>query len=92
MAKKRLFLKIFGNVQGVGFRYYSMEQARELGLLGWVQNVDDGTVECEIEGEEEALKEFLEWARRGPSWARVEKVEEKWGEFKGGFDRFEVRF
>lgn len=93
MAKKRLFLKIFGEVQGVNFRYYAREKARKLGLAGWARNMEDGTVECEVEGEEEALKKFLERAKAGPSWARVEKAEERWGEFRGGkFKEFEIRF
>jgi acylphosphatase len=92
MAKKRLYLKIFGDVQGVNFRYYSREKANELDLVGWIKNASDGTVECEVLGEEEALKKFLEWARKGPSWAAVRKVEEQWGEYNGQFKSFEIRF
>lgn len=92
MAKKKLFLKIFGDVWGVGFRYYASEMARNLGLTGWVKNASDGTVEGEIEGEENLLKQFLEWAKKGPTWAKVERVEEKWMEFMGEFDGFKIKF
>lgn len=92
MSKKRLNLKIFGDVQGVNFRYYTQEAAQRFGLAGWVRNNPDGTVECETEGEEESLEKFLEWAKRGPPWARVERVEEKWGECKSEFNKFEIKF
>jgi len=92
MAKKKLFLKIFGDVQGVGFRYYASGVARNLGLRGWMKNADDKTIEGEIEGEEKSLEEFLEWAKKGPRWARVEKVEARWEEFKGEFRDFKIKF
>ncbi len=92
MSKKCLCLKIFGDVQGVNFRYFSQETARKLGLVGWVRNAKDGTVECAVEGEKENLEKFLEWAKRGPKWAKVEKVEERWGECKNEFKEFEIRF
>jgi acylphosphatase len=92
MSKKRLYLKIFGEVQGVSFRYYAEAMANDLGLSGWIRNVSDGAVECEVEGEEKSLNKFLEWAKQGPKWARVKKVEEKWKEFKDEFRRFETKF
>jgi len=92
MSKKRLYLKIFGEVQSVSFRYYAEVVAKDLGLAGWVRNVPDGAVECEVEGEKRSLNKFLEWVKQGPRWARVEKVEEKWKEFKDEFDKFEIRF
>ncbi len=91
MAKKRLYLKIFGRVQGVGFRYYAREEAQNLGLLGWMKNASGGTVEGEIEGEEKSLEEFLKWAKGGPRGAKVEKVEARWEEFKDEFRDFKIR-
>ena len=85
-------MKIFGEVQRVNFRYCTQGRAEEWGLTGWVRNTEDGAVECEAEGGEEALKEFLDWAKRGPSWAKVKKVEEKWKNFEGKFKKFEIRF
>ena len=92
MAKKKLFLKIFGDVQGVGFRYYASGVAQNLGLTGWMKNAGEKTVEGEIEGEEKSLEEFLEWAKKGPRWARVEKVEARWEEFKDEFGDFKIKF
>jgi acylphosphatase len=48
-----------GRVQGVGYRYYCMETARSLGLKGWVMNMNDGSVELEVTGEEDVIKKFI---------------------------------
>jgi len=88
---KHLNIKIYGQVQGVSFRYYSQEKARELELAGFARNDPDGVVYIEAEGEEENLEKFLDWCRRGPSWAKVEKIEVKGGEIKKYKD-FEIRY
>ena len=67
-------LSIRGLVQGVLYRRYAERQALELGLAGFVRNLPDGSVECVIEGEREALAQFLSWARKGPPMARVDQV------------------
>ncbi len=69
-------LKIYGKVQGVFFRYLAKKQADELGLVGWVKNADDGTVEVLAEGEENALGQLKHWCEHGPELAKVEKVDE----------------
>lgn len=90
---QQLFLKIHGDVQGVNFRWDAREKAHELGLVGWVKNVYDGTVEIVAEGEEEALKKFAEWCKMGPRWGRVDKVEEQWGNLtRLNYSTFEIRF
>lgn len=66
---------IEGRVQGVGFRYQTCFQAGEHGVNGWVRNRPDGHVEAEFEGPESAVDAMLEWCRRGPAGARVERVE-----------------
>jgi acylphosphatase len=85
-----LQVKIFGKVQGVSFRYYGREKARELGLKGFVRNEPDGTAYFEVEGEEENLKKFLEWCRKGPDTAYVEKVEFMFSTDMKKFDEFKV--
>jgi acylphosphatase len=72
---KAVHLKIHGVVQGVFFRQSAMEKAVQLGLKGWVRNCEDGTVEAEAEGNEEALKRFIEWCHDGPQRASVDKVD-----------------
>ena len=82
-------LKIFGQVQGVGFRYHFSEQAQRMGITGWVRNRRGGSVEAMIEGTPEAVEALLAWARLGPPAARVERVEVS--EAEGVFTGFELR-
>lgn len=73
--QKHLKLKIFGRVQGIGFRWCAYDKFTELGLTGKAENNRDGTVEIDAQGEDFALDKFVEWAHTGPSAARVSKVE-----------------
>lgn len=66
---------VSGQVQGVGYRYSAMAQARRLGLTGWVANRDDGGVEGLACGDEAVLARFHEWLQQGPPAARVQRVE-----------------
>ena len=67
-------LVISGIVQGVGFRYAMMAQARLLGVSGWVRNRRDGSVEAMIAGDAGQVAAMLEWSRRGPGGASVDDV------------------
>lgn len=71
---KAAAIKIFGRVQGVGFRYYTEREARKLGIAGFVQNKPDGSVYVEAEGDEAAMELFLKWCRTGPPWAKVREI------------------
>ncbi len=55
----RKHILFYGRVQGVGFRYYSVHKARQLGLTGWVKNLYDGSVEMEVQGMEKAIDELI---------------------------------
>lgn len=72
---KHLNIKISGRVHGVGFRFCSYEQFVDLGLQGRAENQTDGSVLIDVEGEEEKLNRLVEWCQKGPSGAKVEKVE-----------------
>ena len=82
-------LRISGRVQGVGFRYSFAAEAERLGVVGWVRNRRDGTVEAVADGAPDAVEAILAWARRGPPSARVTDVQVS--EIPGGFQRFELR-
>ncbi|MCS7297618.1 MAG: acylphosphatase [Bacteroidia bacterium] len=68
-------MRIYGRVQGVFFRKYAQMTAQALGIGGFVRNEPDGSVLAEIEGAEEELERFVQWAHRGSPAARVERVE-----------------
>jgi acylphosphatase len=88
----RLHARVYGRVQGVNFRYYTQREATVLGLTGWVANRFDGSVELVAEGERADLAKLLTFLHRGSPSARVDRVEAKWGETSGAFDRFRVRY
>ena len=69
-----LRLRVSGRVQGVFFRNWAIDEARARGLLGWVRNRADGSVEILAFGEEAALAEFVARCHRGPRGAEVERV------------------
>jgi acylphosphatase len=73
VARKRL--TITGKVQGVSFRAYACDEARRLGLKGWVRNKKDRTVEALVEGEEAAIEAFIRWCHEGSPAAEVKKVD-----------------
>jgi acylphosphatase len=79
-------------VQGVGFRYFAQDAARDLGLTGWVRNRRDGTVETLAEGTRSALEAYLLAIEKGPRGGHVDGVEHEWSEGTGEFDGFHARF
>ena len=82
---------ISGLVQGVGFRYATMTEARRLGLQGWVRNLPDGRVEAEAFGSSSALDSFCSWLQQGPRSARVSLVQVKPVAWQEGPEPFEIR-
>ena len=80
---------IRGRVQGVGFRYFAQHVAGELGLGGYVRNLDDGRVEVYAVGPEERLSELAGRLHQGPRWADVRGVEEQEAEVRP-YSSFEV--
>jgi acylphosphatase len=68
-----------------------MQEARILGLTGWVRNLWDGHVEVLLDGDEDAVKQMIEWCRQGPPSAVVENVEVAWEEPTAEYNNFRVR-
>jgi acylphosphatase len=90
-AIRRLHARVTGRVQGVGFRYFVIGVAGELGLTGWVRNRQDGSVELVAEGDEELLNKLIQALKRGSRSSVVSAVHEEWLEATGEFYRFSAR-
>ncbi|MRG59503.1 acylphosphatase [Agromyces sp. CFH 90414] len=71
---RRVRVVVHGEVQGVGYRYATRRQARRRDLSGWVRNLPDGSVEAEIEGDDEMVESMLGWLAAGPPEAEVVTV------------------
>lgn len=81
-------LLISGEVQGVGFRYSAQQMAKELNLVGWVQNKADGTVELVVEGENSQVNTYIEKLK---SFIRVNHIEEKTSQINTGYGKFSIK-
>lgn len=79
----RLHVRVSGTVQGVGFRWFVREEARRLGLSGWVTNLSSGQVEIAAGGEGSSLGRLRAALGVGPTGADVTAVEDGEGEFEG---------
>ena len=88
----RVHLLVSGNVQGVFYRANTRRVASELGLKGWVRNLQDGRVEIIAEGRKNALDRLIEFCRKGPEGSSVEDIHLEWEKPSNEFSSFEVRF
>lgn len=88
----RAHVVVHGRVQGVWFRGTTREEARKLGLTGWVKNRWDGTVEAVFEGPASSVRRMVSWCHRGPRMAQVESVELEWQEATGEYGGFSVAY
>jgi acylphosphatase len=75
VTAKRVRVVVSGDVQGVGFRWSTREEAAGRGLRGWVRNLADGRVEAVFEGPPVDVDAMVAWCRTGPRWATVSRVE-----------------
>ncbi len=87
----RLHLLISGRVQGVGFRYAVLAEARRMGIRGWVRNTQDDGVELLAEGDASCLHRLVTWSHGGPPGALVKDVDARWLPATGEFDDFSIR-
>ena len=83
--------RIRGRVQGVGYRYFALENALRLGVRGYVRNLPDGDVEAHAEGTEKILQKFHSALARGPSFSRVTEVIEEVAAVTQRYASFEIR-
>ncbi len=89
---KRYRIYVSGMVQGVGYRYFTLRKAQELGIRGYVMNLIDGRVLVVAEGEENALDKFISSLREGPKFSRVTGIEIHEDTDKEKLTKFEIRY
>jgi len=90
-GKVRFHIFVSGRVQGIFFRENTKKKAQKLRITGWVRNLPDGRVEAVLEGEKDKIEELVNWARKGPGFAKVDGLEVMPEECQGEFDNFEIR-
>ena len=92
MSHQRVRLFVTGRVQGVFFRQSLKAKSIQNDIFGWVKNLQDGRVECLLEGNEENISLLVEWANNGPANAIVENVEVHNEKFDNEFTKFDVLY
>lgn len=88
----RCQIVVHGIVQGVGFRYYSYQNAIKNNIRGWVRNRNDGTVEIEAVGNKEDLIRFIDFIKRGSNFSHVEHVDINEIEKLRDYDSFQIKY
>ncbi len=86
----RANLIVLGRVQGVFYRASTLEQAQQLGLVGWVMNLPDGSVEITVEGRRYAIEDLIAWCRQGPPASEVSEVIVRWEDPTEEFKTFRI--
>ena len=84
--------KVYGKVQGVWFRKFTQESAREIGIVGIVKNLDDGTVSVNASGKIENLRKFKQWLKTGSPNSRVDKINYSWEDSPVEYLTFEILY
>jgi acylphosphatase len=82
---------VSGMVQGVGFRYFVLDRAVKLGLVGFTRNLFSGDVEIEVEGDRSLIEEFIKEVKVGPRAAHVADLKIEWLKYTGSNSSFDVR-
>lgn len=89
--KERAHVFISGKVQGVFYRANTKEMAAQIGVNGWVKNLNDGRVEAVFEGERKDIEKIIDWCWKGSPQANVEDIDVSWEDPKS-IDGFEIRY
>jgi acylphosphatase len=91
-AIRRVHARVRGRVQGVAYRASTQYEAQRLGLVGWVKNREDGSVELEAQGPSDVVEQLLAWCRKGPSLAQVTSVDVSDVDVEPDAAAFEIRY
>ena len=88
----RAHIIVTGLVQGVFFRFNTVQKAQELNVYGLVRNLRDGRVEIICEGAEGRVNKLVEWSKKGPEGAYVKNAHITWEQYTGDFETFEIAY
>ena len=88
--KPSVYIIIKGKVQGVSFRYFTLKQAQELNIVGWVRNIPNGTVEAVAQGNKINLELFIKKLKLGPSLSMVDDVILNWKHQEKDYENFAI--
>ncbi|KAI0136427.1 acylphosphatase [Xylariales sp. AK1849] len=88
---QRIYFLVHGQVQGVNFRNFTKQKATSAGITGWVRNTDNGKVEGEAQGTTDAIKQFLKDIDRGPTYAKVVKLDKEERDVQEAESHFDLR-
>lgn len=94
MDQSKKHIRISGRVQGVGFRHFTRQNAKNLNIKGWVKNLSDGDVEAVLVGEKRNVDQMIEQIKEGPRMARVDNLDadEESDKLNERFNEFSVRY
>lgn len=90
--KIRAHAIISGRVQGVCYRMETQRAAQRNGVVGWVKNKKDGTVEAVFEGDKQDIDSVLSWCHKGPRLADVAGIDVEWESFTGDYSSFDITY
>ena len=89
-GKTRAHVFVSGIVQGVGYRFATLDAAKQMGVSGWVRNLPDNRVEAVFEGTKAAIENMIRWCHEGPPAAVVKDVVVEYEEPKG-IQEFQIK-
>lgn len=89
--KIRAKVTVKGLVQGVSYRYHTLQMATVLNVTGWVRNLSNGDVQACLEGDRKDVETLIDWCRIGPRLASVDRVIVEHETFSGEFSDFKIR-
>lgn len=89
---ERYYLKIYGRVQGVGFRYTAQYLASMFNITGWVKNCEDGSVHMEVQGSALSINKFIVKIKSGNGFIRVDDMDIKKTELVDNDKSFKVKY
>ena len=92
MNTKAVKIRVYGRVQGVGFRYSTVQAAVKIGVSGWVRNEWDDTVLVYCEGSTKAVDRFISWCRKGPVLSRVVSLDITDVSYQGLYTGFKIEY